>query len=77
MFRDKSERGPKVTRAGGLKKLLERLEKGVLVLDRRKQSALPSGIMEDDLNCEQYKQAVRLLIKEDTEKVETTNIISN
>jgi alkyl hydroperoxide reductase subunit AhpF len=78
MYRDKSERGPKITKAIGLKKLLEKLESGELVLDKKKQMALPGGILEDDLNTEQYKQAVKILIKEDSEKVvETPVVVSN
>lgn len=77
MYREKSERGPKITKAIGLKRLLERLESGELILDKKKQMALPGGILEDDLNIEQYKQAVKILIKEDSEKVETPVVVSN
>lgn len=69
MYRDKSERGPKITKIVGLKRLLERIEKGELILDKKKQMALPGGIMEDDLDITQYEQAIRRLIKEDSEKV--------
>lgn len=70
MYREKSERGPKITKISGLTKLLERLEKGGFVLDRKKQMALPGGLSEDDLNVQQYIQAVKILIKEAGEKTE-------
>ncbi len=63
------EKGPKTTRVGSLKKLLEKVENGVFILDRKKQFALPGGILEDDLTKEQIIAALKLLIKEDAEKV--------
>jgi len=68
----KSEKGSKITKIVGLKRLLEKIEKGDLVLDRKKQKALPGGITEDDLDIEQYEQAVRKLIKEYSEKSTTS-----
>lgn len=77
MYREKSERGPKITKAIGLKRLLERIKNGGLILDRKKQMALPGGLMEDDLDIDQYEKAVEILIKEDSEKVETPVVVSN
>jgi len=64
------EKGPKTTRIGSIKKLLERVEGGSFVLNRSNQAFLPGGISEDDLDKELMIRALKLLIKEDEEKVD-------